>query len=144
MLLKTGSEEGIYYCELDLDEIREYQKNAIWGANFRHPNAYAEFVKEGTNKKFSPEKIYKATIYMFGGLLIHAEALKRNKKKYWANFSASVDESTVVNAEKTKETVRKFNFRHKNFWYEVNESTGKKLACDHINLLEGAGIKACA
>ena len=96
------------------------------------------------NLKFSPEKIYTATIYMFGGLLIHAEALKRNKKKYWATFSASVDESTVVNAEKTKETVRKFNFRHKNFWYEVNESTGKKLACDHINLLEGAGIKACA
>lgn len=57
LLLKTGPEEGIYYCELDLDEIREYQKNAIWGANFRHPNAYAEFVKEGTNRKFSPKKI---------------------------------------------------------------------------------------
>ena len=96
------------------------------------------------NLKFSSNKIYKATIHMFGGLLIHAEALKRNKKEYWAQFSAAVDESTVVNAQKTKETVENFNLRHNNFWYAINETTGKKLACDHINLLEGAGIKACA
>tara|TARA_Y100001936_G_scaffold239377_1_gene272387 strand:+ start:39194 stop:40162 length:969 start_codon:yes stop_codon:yes gene_type:complete len=89
------------------------------------------------------DRLYKATIQTFEGLLIHTEAVKVGKKKFWARFSASVD-AAAIDATKVKEAADAFNARHKGFAYEVNEATGKKLTCDHINLLEGAGLKACA
>jgi hypothetical protein len=90
------------------------------------------------------DKLYKATIQTFEGLLIHSEAIKVGKKKFWARFSASVDAGAAIDAKKVKDTADAFNERHKGYVYEVNEKTGKKLTCDHINLLEGAGLKACA
>jgi predicted amidohydrolase len=41
LLLQTGSAPGIYYCEFDLDDIRHYRNNAIWGLTHRRPDAYA-------------------------------------------------------------------------------------------------------
>jgi predicted amidohydrolase len=41
LLLQTGPEPGIYYCEFDLDAIRHYRRNAIWGTTHRRPQAYA-------------------------------------------------------------------------------------------------------
>jgi predicted amidohydrolase len=40
LLLQTGPAPGIYYCSFDLEAIREYRRNSIWGNTFRHPEAY--------------------------------------------------------------------------------------------------------
>lgn len=44
LLLETGPAPGIHYCEFDLDAIRDYRRNSIWGPTFRHPNTYAALV----------------------------------------------------------------------------------------------------
>jgi predicted amidohydrolase len=44
LMLRTSTAPGIYYCEFDLDAIRHYRDNAIWGATFRHPDTYAILV----------------------------------------------------------------------------------------------------
>lgn len=44
LLLEAGAAAGIFYCEFDLDAIREYRRNAIWGASFRKPNCYTSLV----------------------------------------------------------------------------------------------------
>ena len=41
LLLQTGPAPGIFYCEFDLDDIRHYRKNAIWGLTHRRPDTYA-------------------------------------------------------------------------------------------------------
>lgn len=47
LLLQTGGAPGIYYSEFDLDDIRHYRKNAIWGLTHRRPDAYASLMDEG-------------------------------------------------------------------------------------------------
>jgi 5-aminopentanamidase len=47
LLLQTGAKPGIYYCEFDLDDIRHYRDNAIWGLTFRRPDAYARIIDGG-------------------------------------------------------------------------------------------------
>jgi len=90
-----------------------------------------------------PKKdLYKATVETFEGLIIHSKAIKKGKK-YWASFSASLD-ATAVDTKTMKDAANIFNKRHNGFVYEIKEKTGKKLTCDHVNLLEGAGLKACA
>jgi predicted amidohydrolase len=44
LLLQTAPAPGIYYCEFDLDDIRYYRSNAIWGTTFRRPDAYTALV----------------------------------------------------------------------------------------------------
>jgi predicted amidohydrolase len=44
LMLRTGTAPGIYYCEFDLDAIRHYRENAIWGTTFRRPQTYAVLV----------------------------------------------------------------------------------------------------
>jgi predicted amidohydrolase len=44
LLLETGPEPGIYYCEFDLDAIRHYRRNAIWGTTHRQPQTYGSIV----------------------------------------------------------------------------------------------------
>jgi predicted amidohydrolase len=44
LLLETGPAPGIYYCEFDLDAIRDYRRNSIWGPTFRRPETYAALV----------------------------------------------------------------------------------------------------
>jgi predicted amidohydrolase len=44
LLLETGPVPGIYYCEFDLDAIRDYRRNSIWGPTFRRPETYAALV----------------------------------------------------------------------------------------------------
>jgi len=44
LLLEVGSAPGIYYCEFDLDAIRDYRRNSIWGPTFRHPETYGALV----------------------------------------------------------------------------------------------------
>jgi predicted amidohydrolase len=44
LLLDTGPAPGIYYCEFDLDAIRDYRRNSIWGPTFRRPETYGALV----------------------------------------------------------------------------------------------------
>lgn len=83
---------------------------------------------------------YKGRWHTFDGLIIQSEAAKIGKK-YWVRLSASTEKNAD---EVTKKRAEQINARHKGYVYEIKEDTGKKMACEHINLLEGAGIKACA
>ncbi|MBT5051018.1 MAG: DUF4340 domain-containing protein [Rhodospirillaceae bacterium] len=83
---------------------------------------------------------YKGQWHTFDGLIIQSEAAKIGKK-YWVRLSATAGENAD---EITKKRAASISARHKGFVYEIKEEVGKKLACEHINLLEGAGIKACA
>ena len=53
LLLETGPAPGIHYCEFDLDAIRDYRRNAIWGNTFRHPETYGPLV----DPKLVPEYV---------------------------------------------------------------------------------------
>lgn len=44
LLLETGPKPGIYHCSFDLNAMREYRHNSIWGDTFRHPEAYQPLV----------------------------------------------------------------------------------------------------
>ncbi|MDE0306842.1 MAG: carbon-nitrogen hydrolase family protein [Albidovulum sp.] len=57
VILDTPPEEGIYYSEFDIDLIRKYQKNAVWGGYFRRPDTYAELVKLDNIPKFVPDNV---------------------------------------------------------------------------------------
>ncbi len=43
-ILEAPEEEGIYIASIDLDSLREYRKNEVMGATWRHPEKYAELV----------------------------------------------------------------------------------------------------
>jgi hypothetical protein len=92
---------------------------------------------------FGDDVIHKGTIQTFDGLLIHSEGAVIGKK-YWIRLSASVDAANPAVTDDIRSLAKTINARHKGFVYEIDEKPGKKLTCDHINLLEGAGIKACA
>ena len=83
---------------------------------------------------------YKGSFTTFDGLVIRSEAAKLGKK-YWIRLSASTTEDAD---ETTKKRAKSINDRLVGYVYEVKEEVGKKLACEHVNLLEGAGVKACA
>jgi hypothetical protein len=76
----------------------------------------------------------------FDGLIIQSEAAKLGKK-YWVRLSAATSDDADEVTTKRAESI---NARLKGYVYEIKEEVGKKLTCEHINLLEGAGIKACA
>ena len=83
---------------------------------------------------------YKGSFTTFDGLVIRSETAKLDKK-YWVRLSASAVE---VADETTKKRAKSINDRLVGYVYEIKEEVGKKLACEHVNLLEGAGVKACA
>ena len=83
---------------------------------------------------------YKGQWHTFNGLIIQSEAAKLGKK-YWVRLSAATDDNAD---EVTKKQAAGINALHKGYVYEIKEEVGKKLTCEHVNLLEGAGIKACA
>jgi hypothetical protein len=83
---------------------------------------------------------YKGRFTTFDGLVIKSEAAKLGKK-YWVRLSAATEDSAD---ETTKKRAKAINDRLVGYVYEIKEEVGKKLACEHVNLLEGAGIKACA
>jgi predicted amidohydrolase len=47
LLLQTGAAPGIFYCNFDLDDIRHYRNNAIWGLTHRRPDAYTNLINPG-------------------------------------------------------------------------------------------------
>lgn len=86
------------------------------------------------------ENAYTGKITLFDGLVIETKAIKSGKT-FWAGFSAT---TTDAADEAAKKRAAAINERLKGYAFEIDEKPGKKLACEHINLLEGAGIKACA
>lgn len=89
-----------------------------------------------------PDGPYKGEFTTFDGLVLKTEAAKVGKK-YWARFSASAEALTGEGADKAKEFVQEFNTRVGGYVYEIPEAAGKKLACEHRNLLDDAGANAC-
>ncbi|MBA3721086.1 MAG: carbon-nitrogen hydrolase family protein [Parachlamydiaceae bacterium] len=45
-VLIANDEEGIFLATFDLEKIREWQSQAVWGAKFRHPECYENEVAE--------------------------------------------------------------------------------------------------
>lgn len=87
--------------------------------------------------------VHVAEFETFDGLVIRSEAAVIDRR-FWARFSASAENASGENADEVRERAKEINARVKGFVYEIEESPGKKLTCDHVNLLEGAGIDACA
>ena len=44
-ILRSGEQEGIYICELDLAMLRDYRKNEVFGNAYRHPEKYGLLTK---------------------------------------------------------------------------------------------------
>jgi predicted amidohydrolase len=40
-MLQAGDEEGIFVADFDLDRLRDYRANEVWGNAFRKPRSYA-------------------------------------------------------------------------------------------------------
>ena len=57
VLVEAGGDAGIYDFVVDLDELRRYRRNAIWGAPHRQVAAYADLVADGFGKDFQPDQI---------------------------------------------------------------------------------------
>jgi hypothetical protein len=99
-------------------------------------------IKLARDLKF-PGGPYVTEFTTFDGFKIRSEAAKLGKE-YWVRFSVSADGVTGPDVEKTKKRAAAMNIRVSGYVYKVSESVGKRLACTLVNLLEGAGIKACA
>ncbi len=94
-----------------------------------------------------PGGAYVAEFLSFDGLIIRTEAVvldNKGKKQYWARFSASAAGAAGDNADAVKKRAAAINARVKGFVYKIPEEPGKILTCKLVNMLEGAGIKACA
>ena len=100
-------------------------------------------LRRAEDMPFGDNATYKGTIQTFDGLLIHSESAKIGKQ-FWVRLSASIDPTLPTVTDDVKALAEAINARHKGFVYEIEEAPGKKLTCDHINMLEGAGINACA
>ena len=46
-ILEAPEEEGIYIASIDFDLLREYRKNEVMGAAWRHPEKYTELISAG-------------------------------------------------------------------------------------------------
>lgn len=57
LIMEAGPEEGVYYADFDLDEIRRYRKNAIWGDTFRRPDVYGALLEQRPLADFAPDVI---------------------------------------------------------------------------------------
>lgn len=94
-----------------------------------------------------PGGAYVAEFLTFDGLIIRTEAVvldNKGKKTYWARFSASAAGAAGDNADAVRKRAAEINARVKGFVYKIPEEPGKILTCKLVNMLEGAGINACA
>ena len=86
-------------------------------------------------------------ITTFDGVIIHTEAAElgpKGKKEHWVRFRAEVAPDAGKFGESARKQVTDINSRLKGYVYKVPEAVGKRLACELKNILEGAGINACA
>ncbi|HEX7259529.1 MAG TPA: carbon-nitrogen hydrolase family protein [Candidatus Saccharimonadia bacterium] len=52
-LVLAGPEEGIYYAEFDIEQIRAWREKQIWGNAYRHPEAYGDITSNTINAPFT-------------------------------------------------------------------------------------------
>ncbi len=52
LIIEAGEEEGIYYGEIDLDELREYRQSEVMGNAYRHPQKYGMLIDEKIENPF--------------------------------------------------------------------------------------------
>ena len=57
VLVEAGGEPGIYDFVVDLEELRRYRRDAIWGPVHRRVDAYADLVADGFGNDFRPDHI---------------------------------------------------------------------------------------
>lgn len=57
LLAEAGSAAEIVDFAIDLDELRRYRRNAVWGAPHRQVRAYADLVADGYGRDFRPEHL---------------------------------------------------------------------------------------
>ncbi len=94
-----------------------------------------------------PDGAYVAEFMTFDGLIVRTEAAVlggKGKKEYWARFSVSAAGAVGANVDALRKRAAAINARVKGFVYKVPEKSGKILTCKLVNMLEGAGINACA
>lgn len=130
--------------DFTLDDIpADKRQRGQWETN-QMPKAFEELtlidLRRADDVEFGDDATYKGQFTTFDGLVIRSEAANLGKK-YWVRFSASTTEAAAESARKRADDI---NARLKGFVYEIKEEVGKKLTCEHHNLLEGAGINACA
>ena len=51
-ILQAGGKEGIYIAELDLEQLRYYRENEVYGNAYRHPKKYGLLVDTKIDKPF--------------------------------------------------------------------------------------------
>lgn len=57
LMVEAGPESEIVTFDIDLEELRDYRQNAIWGAPHRRVEAYADLVSEDHAVDFRPEHL---------------------------------------------------------------------------------------
>jgi predicted amidohydrolase len=57
VLIEAGSDPGLFDFSVDLDELRHYRRNAIWGPPHRQVHAYSDLVAAGFGGEFIPERV---------------------------------------------------------------------------------------
>lgn len=87
-----------------------------------------------------PVKLYLGKIFTFDGLIIKTRAFKKGKR-FWININADVISGS---SETVKNRARDIASALSQYAFEVDEKPGKKFTCEHVNLIEGAGINACS
>jgi hypothetical protein len=88
------------------------------------------------------DKAYTTVFETFDGFIVRTRAAKIGNK-FWASFEADASGVTGDKAASLKELADTINARTKGYVYEIEEAPGKKLTCEHVNMLSGAGINAC-
>ena len=57
LCLEAGPDEGVFVFDIDLDELRHYRRNAIWGAVHRRPETYGELVHPGSRPESDRDQL---------------------------------------------------------------------------------------
>lgn len=130
--------------DFKLENIPEGKRQrGQWETN-QMPKAFEDLtlidLRRADEVKFGDESTYKGEFVTFDGLVLQTKAAKLGKK-YWLMLSASTTDAAEDAAKKQAADI---NSRLKGYAYEIKEEVGKKLTCEQVNLLEGAGVNACA
>jgi predicted amidohydrolase len=57
VLVEASHDPGVFEFAIDLDEVRHYRRNAIWGPPHRQVHAYSDLVAAGIGTDFAPTRI---------------------------------------------------------------------------------------
>jgi predicted amidohydrolase len=55
LIIEAGEAEGVYIAEFNVENIRKYREEEIWGNSYRKPNKYSILISEEVNKPFIRE-----------------------------------------------------------------------------------------